>query len=81
MAQSGRATRADHVCFEGNNGHDADVMRCLLLTQNRRPRTLVAPVIMGAFKAPYSERLTSELPQLALDFHKSLQRGPLQTDR
>jgi methylenetetrahydrofolate dehydrogenase (NADP+)/methenyltetrahydrofolate cyclohydrolase len=37
---------------------------------------LVAPVIMGAFKAPYSERLTSELPQLALDFHKSLQRDP-----
>jgi hypothetical protein len=31
---------------------------------------------MGAFKAPYSERLTSELPQLALDFHKSLQRDP-----
>src|SRR5438876_6895020 len=31
---------------------------------------------MGAFEAPYSERLTSELPQLALDFHKSLQRDP-----
>jgi Tetrahydrofolate dehydrogenase/cyclohydrolase, catalytic domain len=46
------------------------------MTQSRRPRTLVAPVIMGAFKAPYSERLTSELPQLALDFHKSLQRDP-----
>jgi hypothetical protein len=23
-----------NVGFEGNNGHDADVMRCLLLTQS-----------------------------------------------
>ena len=25
-----------NVRFEGNNGHDADVTRCLLMTQSRR---------------------------------------------
>ena len=25
-----------NVCFEGNNGHDADVARCLLLTLSGR---------------------------------------------
>ena len=26
-----------NVRFEGNNGHDADVTRCLLMTQSGRP--------------------------------------------
>ena len=34
MAQSGRATALTNVCFEWKNGHDADVTRCLLLTQS-----------------------------------------------
>ena len=25
-----------NVCFEGNNGHDVDVTRCLLMTQSRQ---------------------------------------------
>ena len=28
------ATALMHVRFEGNNGHDADVTRCLLMTQS-----------------------------------------------
>ena len=35
MAQSGRATHADDVCFEGNNGHDAGVTAFPLMTQSR----------------------------------------------
>ena len=31
---SGRANRADDVRFEGNNGHDADVTRCPLMTHS-----------------------------------------------
>ena len=27
----------EHVRFERNNGHDADVTRCLLMTQIRHP--------------------------------------------
>ena len=27
-----------NVRFEANNGHDADVTRCLLMTQSRHPR-------------------------------------------
>ena len=35
MALSGRATLTlTNVRFEGNNGHDADVSRCLLMTQS-----------------------------------------------
>ena len=36
LALSGRANRAVNVRFEGNNGHDADVTRYLLMTQSRR---------------------------------------------
>jgi hypothetical protein len=35
---------AEHVRFEGNNGHDADVARCLLLTQSGH---LEGPVLGG----------------------------------
>ena len=34
MAQSRHANAPTNVRFEGNNGHDADVARCLLLTQS-----------------------------------------------
>ena len=34
MAQSGRATRAENVCFEWKNGRDANGPLCLLLTQS-----------------------------------------------
>ena len=33
-AHNGRATALTNVCFEGKNGHDADVERCLLMTQS-----------------------------------------------
>ena len=33
MAQSGRATRAENVCFEWKNGRDANGPLCLLLTR------------------------------------------------
>jgi hypothetical protein len=29
-----------NVCFEGNNGHDADLMRCRLTTHSRRAACL-----------------------------------------
>jgi hypothetical protein len=41
MALSGREadvqTALMNVCFEGNNGHAADVTRCVLMTQSRHP--------------------------------------------
>ena len=34
MALSGRATHADKWLLRGNNGHEADVMRCPLMTHS-----------------------------------------------
>jgi len=34
VALSGRANALMNVRFEGNNGHDADVTRCLLMTHS-----------------------------------------------
>ena len=33
-----------NVGFEGNNGHDADVMRCLLMTQSKLSTNRVEPL-------------------------------------
>ena len=38
VALSGRVTALMNVRFEGNNGHDAYVMRCLLMTQSGHRR-------------------------------------------
>ena len=43
MAHSGHATALMNVHFEANNGHDADVTRCLLMTHSGH-RSRVATV-------------------------------------
>ena len=42
MAQSGRATRAENVCFEWKNGRDANGPLCLLLTQFRHSQLFLS---------------------------------------
>ena len=52
-----------NVRFEGNNGHDADVMRCLLMTLSGH---LSSTIIRRSSKGP-ALALTADVPTVTQD--------------
>ena len=53
-----------NVRFEGNNGHDADVTRCLLMTQSghvKAPRPSIHPSLPQGSNSPLTRDVDGEV--------------------
>ena len=70
MAQSGRATRAENVCFEWKNGHDANGPLCPLTTQSGPPLLCRCQLRHAALPPP---------PPLAVCCGSTFRRGRIGT--